>query len=446
MTERPKLALFSASLGFFTVILDTTLVNVALPAIGADLGGIGAGERVADLGWVLDSYLVVFAALLLSAGALSDRLGARRCYAIGMAAFALSSAACALAPSLAVLIGARALQGAAAALMLPASLALVRQTFADPGERTRAIAVWTAAGGVGLAGGPLVGGALTQAAGWESAFLVNLPVAAVCLLCLRGVGHSPRRPAPIDVAAQLAAVVSLGGLVLAVVEGGHDGFASAVPLAGLVAFLAGGAYFLLAQARSAHPMLPLDLFASGAVSTVLAAGFAINMAIYGTIFVLSLFFQDVLGRSPLEAGLLFLPLTGMTGIWNIVAGRITERSGPRGPLVIGPLIAAAGFASLAFLDADSSDPFILISLLPIGIGAGLAVPALLSAMLEAAPHDSSGSAAGALNAARQLGGAVGVAVFGVLIAGDFVDGLQESVLVATSLCLASAVGCRRALR
>lgn len=431
-------ALFSASLGFFTVILDTTLVNVALPAIGADLG-----ERVADLGWVLDSYLVVFAALLLSAGALSDRLGARRCYAIGMAAFALSSAACALAPSLVFLVAARAVQGVGAALMLPASLALVRQTFDDPGERTRAISLWTAAGGVGLAAGPVVGGVLTQAAGWESAFLVNLPVAFVCLICLRGVGPSPRRDAPIDVAAQLAAVVALGGLVLAVVEGGHEGWGGAVPIGGVVAFLVGGAYFLLAQAGSPNPMLPLDLFRSGAVSTVLAAGFAINLAIYGTIFVLSLFFQNELGRSALVAGLLFLPLTGMTGIWNLVAGRIIAARGPRSPLVVGALIAAAGFAALALLDRDSSDLAILASLLPVGIGAGLAVPPLLSAMLEAAPHESSGAAAGALNAARQLGGAIGVAVFGVLIGGEFVDGLHASVLISAAICLVAAFACSR---
>jgi len=216
-----RLTLIAALLGFFMICLDATAVNVALPAIGHSLHGATDG-----LQWVVDGYTVPFAALLISAGSVSDRAGARRVFGWGLALFTAASAGCGFAPALWVLIGSRVVQGGAAALTLPASLSLVRQAFDEPAARARAVAVWNTGGAAAIAAGPVLGGVLTSAAGWRAIFFINLPVGAVTLALAARALRSPRRPAPLDLAGQATAVLALAALAFGVISGGADGFAS----------------------------------------------------------------------------------------------------------------------------------------------------------------------------------------------------------------------------
>lgn len=424
----PGLTLTAAMLGFALITLDSSVVNVALPAIGDSLGGGMSG-----LQWVVDAYTLAFAALMLSTGALSDRIGATRAYAIGITVFTAASVACGLAPSLPALIGARMVQGVAAAVVLPASLSLVRQAYADAARRARAVAMWAAGGSVAVALGPVAGGALTTAWDWSGIFFINVPLGAVALVLLLRAPRSERRPAPLDVPGQLLAVLTLTAVTFAVIEGGRTG------LIALVIAVAAALVFLRTEARQPHPVVPLTLFRDRTVAITVAAGAACSVAFYGLVFVFSLFFQEVQGRSALWAGLMFLPMTGLIAVTNVVAGKLAARVGPRIPMLAGQAVAVAGL--LLLLMADASTPALALAFLmvPLALGCALTIPPLTAAMMEAVPADRAGLAAGVLNSARQVAGGLGIAAFGGLVAGDFVSGMRVSLLIAAGLLAASGV-------
>lgn len=422
--KRPSsaLTLTAGLLGFALVCLDASIVNVALPAIGSSLGGGMSG-----LQWVVDAYTLAFAALMLSTGAFSDRVGASRAYAIGAAVFTLASAACGLAPNLPALIGARMVQGVAAAVVLPASLALVRQAYADPARRARAVAAWAAGGSAAVALGPVAGGALTTAWDWRGIFFVNLPVGALILVLLLRAPRSQRRPAPLDLPGQVTAVVALTALTFAVIEGGTAGWAAlAVAVAAVVAFLR-------VEARHPHPVVPLSLFRDRTVAVTVAAGAAVSVAFYSMVFVFSLFFQQVQDRSALQAGLMFLPMTGLIAVTNVVAGKLAGRHGARLPMLVGQGLAVAGLLAMLYVDADTPPTLVALLLVPMALGCALTVPPLTAAMMDAVPAARAGLAAGVLNAARQMAGALGIAVFGALISGDFVAGMRLSLGISAAL-------------
>ncbi|MDF3291405.1 MFS transporter [Streptomyces silvisoli] len=433
----PTLVLGAALLGFFVIGLDASAVNVALPAIGRTLGGTTAG-----LQWIVDAYTLMFAALLLSAGALSDRLGANRVFGAGLAVFTTASVLCALAPALGALIGARVLQGSAAAVMLPSSLALVRQAFPSAVERARAIALWTVGGAVSTAAGPVVGGALTSSLGWRSIFFLNLPVGLLTLAVLLRVPRSPRRAAALDPLGQLTAVIALGALTFGVIEGGASGFGTPTAVVSLLVAAVAMVAFVVAEARAGEPMVPLGLFRSRTAALSLAIGFAVNAAFYGTVFVLGLFFQEVLGLSAVAAGLMFLPMTALVAGANVGSARAAARFGPRVPIAVGQLVCALGLFGLLTVDAHTDRPLTALLLVPVGIGLGFAVPSLTAAMLSDIPADRAGMAGGVLNAGRQTGGALAVAVFGALVAHRerFVSGMHVSLLVSALLLLATTAG------
>ena len=340
------IVLLAALLGFFMLSLDSTAVNVALPGIERDLGGSTAG-----LQWVIDAYTLMFAALLLSAGAVSDRVGAKRLFAVGLAAFLASSAACGLAPTIGFLIGSRAVQGSAAAVMLPASLALVRQAYADPVRRAKAIAVWAVGGTVAMAGGPVAGGALTSGLSWRAIFFLNLPAGLAAAVLLSRAPRSPRRAAPLDPAGQVTAVAALAALTFGVIDGGETGFARPAVLGCLLLAVVAMAAFAIAETRAAHPMVPLGLFRSRTVTVCVAIGFAVNVAFYGVIFVLSLYFQRVLGQSAVTAGLEFLPMTALLPAANLASARLGSRFGPQAPIKAGLLVSVLGLVALLAVSA-----------------------------------------------------------------------------------------------
>lgn len=431
-TPSPALTLAAALLGFALICLDASVVNVALPAIGSSFG-----SGMSGLQWVVDAYTLAFASLMLSTGAFSDRVGASRAYVLGTVVFTLASVACGLASNLPTLVGARVVQGVAAAAVLPASLALVRQAYADPARRARAVALWAAGGSVAVALGPVVGGALTTAWDWRGIFFVNVPVGVVILVLLVRAPRSERRPAPLDLPGQVTAVLALTGVAFAVIEGGTAGWAA------LVVAVVAGVAFLRIEARSPHPVVPLDLFRNRTVTAAVAAGAAVSVAFYSLVFVFSLFFQQVQGRSALYAGLLFLPMTGLIAVTNVVAGKLAGRYGPRLPMLVGQALAVAGLLVLLSVDAGTPSAVVAVLLVPMALGCALTVPPLTAAMMDAVPAERAGLAAGVLNAARQVAGGLGIAVFGALVSDGFVGGMRLSLVVGAGLLVVTfALSCR----
>ena len=433
------LILTAASFGFTIVQLDVTIVNVALDAIGREFGA-----PTASLQWVVDAYTLLLAALLLSAGALGDRLGPRRVFLAGLVLFAVSSAACGLAQSSLQLILSRAIQGAAAALLVPPSLALITHAAAgDDKARAWAVGWWTAAGGVSIAAGPVIGGLLIGALSWRWVFLVNLPLclAAVALTLIYVPEVPPREKRPLDLPGQALAFVALTLLVGAVIEGGHRGWSDPLVLGALVAGFAAVAAFLAVEMGSAHPAVPLDVFRSRMVWSAVVVGVAVNFTYYGVIFVLGLFLQRSAGYSVIQAGLAFLPLTATFIVANLLSGRVVQRFGPARTMAGGVVVAAIGYALTSRLTPDTPFWLMVPGFLLIPGGMGTAVPTMTSALLANVDRHFSGTASGVLNACRQAAGAAGVAVMGALAAGGpaaIAAGLRASGVIAAVVLVATA--------
>ncbi|MHB1534187.1 MAG: MFS transporter [Acidimicrobiales bacterium] len=428
--------LVAVCVGYFMVILDTMVVNVALPALSRGLHTTTTG-----LQWVVDAYSLVFAALLLSAGALGDRRGAKAVFQAGMALFALASLACGLAPSTSVLIAARAVQGIGAALAVPASLALLAAAYPDLAARRRAFGIWGGVAGIAAGAGPVLGGALVSGLGWRSVFFLNLPIGAAGLvLAARVLPSPPRRPHGVDPAGQVAGVVALAGLTLALIEAGSVGWASPAVAAGLAAFVVAGVAFVAVEHRVARPMLPLSLFSSSNFSAATAVGLLINLGFYGELFVMSLYLQQLRGFTPLLAGMALVPEAAMAVIGSTASGRVMARTGPRLPMLAGLCVGGAGLLGLMAVGAHSSYGVLVVPFMAAGLGMSFTMPAATSAVMEAAPVERGGLASGTLNAARQVGGVIGVALLGSLVAhrGSFIPGLEASMAIAGGVFLVGA--------
>jgi DHA2 family methylenomycin A resistance protein-like MFS transporter len=431
---RSRAALLVAS-GFFLITLDILIVNVALTRITRELGGGTVGQQ-----WVVDGYTLLFASLLLFAGNLADRIGAKRAFGTGVALFGLASVACALAPSIGTLIGARAGQGAAAAVMLPASMALIREAFPDPARRARALGVWAVGGAVAAALGPLLGGILTEL-NWRWVFGVNVPVCAVMLLLLARVATSATRSAPFDWAGQVLGVTALAGLTFGLIQGGARGFAAPWVIATLLIAVASLVAFVRVEGRVAHPMMPLDLFASSEMRIALSIGFAFMVGWYGAVFVGSLYLQQQLGLPPLVAGLAFLPSALFSVVGNLISGPVTNRFSTRVPVVAGLTSMVVGLAALVLTAPLGSPLLTTLLIIPIGAGGSLAMPPTTGLVLASAASERAGTASAVFNTFRQVGGAVAIAIFGALIADrtHFVHGMQASLTLAAVALLTTVL-------
>jgi MFS transporter, DHA2 family, methylenomycin A resistance protein len=432
------LTLAAMSLGYAVVQLDVTIVNTALASISASLGG-----GVVELQWVVNAYTIAFAAFILTAGALGDRLGARRIFIAGFAIFTAASLACALAPNQAALIAARAVQGFGAAILVPNSLALLNHAFPDDRARGRAVAVWAAGASVALTAGPFVGGALITLIGWRAIFLVNLPIGLVGLwLTWRHATETARHPQhELDVAGQCAAILALGSLAGALIEGGGRGFGDAFVISGFVAAAIAGALFVAREARARQPMLPLSLFAQPMFAASTMVGLLVNIAYYGLIFVLSLYFQEVNGLSPFATGLAFVPMLAAVFPVNLLAPRLAERIGARPTIAAGALLSAGACLALLMVEPGTSYPAICLQLVAMSAGLGLLVPPLTSTLLGSVDRQRSGIAAGVLNATRQTGSVLGVALLGALVgrSGSFMTGMHASLAIAAAALVAASL-------
>jgi DHA2 family methylenomycin A resistance protein-like MFS transporter len=339
-------------------------------------------------------------------------------------------------------VAARALQGLGAALLLPGSLALLNAACADdPQARARAVAFWTAAGGVSIAAGPIAGAILLGAFGWQSIFLVNVPVCAVAigLVLRKRAPLEPRRTRRIDLAGQLLAIVALAALVGSIIEASSPGVTASTFVTGAAIALVGATAFCVVESRSAAPMFPLALLARPGFTRAVLFGVAANLTYYGIVFVLSLYLQQARRYSAVEAGLAYLPLTATFVVSNVLSGAIASRCGTRVPMIAGALIGAAGFVLIARLDAASSFVQMLPGFTLVPFGMGLAVPAMTTTVLAGADRTLTGIASGALNAARQVGGALGVALFGALASHEhLVAGLQAAAVISAMLMFVAA--------
>lgn len=432
---RPTVSLVAAVLGFFVVTLDTFVVNVALPAIGRQMG-----TGMAGLQWIIDGYTLMFAALLLSSGALSDRFGARRAFGLGVAVFVAASAACGLSRTLGVLVAARLVQGAGAAVMLPSSLALIREAYHDDARRGHAIAIWATGGAAASAAGPIVGGFLTLIS-WRLIFYVNLPVGIIMVLLLARVPRSPQRAVPFDWIGQVAAIVGMGGLTYGLIEGGARGFADLLVVSALSLAVVALTTLVVSQLRGTHPMVPPRLFRSAPVVVSLWIGFAFVVGFYGLVFLLSLYLQQVRGLSSSATGLAFVPMTVLGVFVTPFAARIAARIGARVQMAIGQFLMAAGLIGLSFAAAGAPVAVVMLLTVAVGLGGPFAIPTMTAMLVGSVPADLVGTASGVLNTFRQFGGALAIAVFGALIAhsGDFLRGMAISLWVAAVLLAAGGV-------
>jgi DHA2 family methylenomycin A resistance protein-like MFS transporter len=403
--------LVTTSFGLAMALLDLTAVNVAVPSIQS-----GLQTDVLGLSWVIDGYTLSFASLLLLAGGLGDRLGAKRLFLSGLVVFTIASAACGFAPGLGTLVFSRIVQGAGAAMFVPSSLAILREAYPQPRERAHAIGIWSALTAIAGACGPLFGGAMVTWLGWRSIFLLNLPVGVVAVaMVVRFVRRSPagaRRG--FDLPAQITGAFALALLTWALIERSAFGWASPRIVLALLASAGAVLGFVYLERRSPNPILPLQLFANRTFSATASAALLYAGAFFGSVLVFSMYFQGLRGDSPIHAGLHMAAITVSFGLTSVVGGRFAGRHGTRLPILVGLSLLTTGALLFAALPETTSFAFLAFPMILIGIGAGLVAPSMNAAILASVPPALSGIGAGVLNASRQVGTALGVAVFASL--------------------------------
>jgi EmrB/QacA subfamily drug resistance transporter len=420
--ERKWWTLLAVSVATFMLLLDITVVNVALPSIRKDLGA-----SFTDLQWVVDAYAVTLAALVLTAGSLADRLGRRRLFAAGLAIFSVASLLCALAPDPTLLSLARALQGVGGAVLFAVSLALVAQEFPAGRQRGTAMGLYGATIGMAVAIGPLVGGALTDGLGWASVFYLNVPVGVAALAVTKLKLRESRDPnaTGVDWAGAAAFSGALLLLVLALVRGNAEGWGSRP----IVALLAGSAALLVAfigiERRVREPMLPLGLFSRRSFTGVQLAAFTVSGSLLAMFLYLTLYLQNYLGYSPLEAGLRYLPITLLAFLFGPIAGALLSRVPVRLLLSVGLGMTGVGLLLMSGIQTASGWTTLLGGFLVAGAGVGLLNPVIANVAVSVVPKEQSGMAAGINDTFRQVGIAVGIAVWGAILVGRGADKAAE---------------------
>jgi EmrB/QacA subfamily drug resistance transporter len=439
-----KWVVAAAVLGSGMASLDATVVNLALPTLGSDLNAQFEG-----LQWVITSYTLTLASLILLGGSLGDRFGRRRIFAIGAVLFALTSVLCALAPSIELLVAARTLQGVGAALLTPGSLAVIQASFVEQ-DRGKAIGAWSGLTGVATAIGPFIGGALIQGPGWRWVFLINLPVAVVVVAIARACvpeSYDPHPPAHFDVSGAVLGAVGLGGVTYALI-GASGGWSVATVLAlalGLCALVG----LVINERRTAAPMIPPQMFHNRQFIVANAETLLVYAALGGVFFFLVIALQVVAGFSPVLAGSALLPVTAIMLLLSARAGALSARIGPRLPMALGPLIAAAGVLLLLRIGVDTS---YVTDVLPgvtiLGLGLALMVAPLTTTVLAAAGAEHAGIASGVNNAAARAAGLLSVATLPLIagISGDdyqqplsFLAGFRVAMIVCALLLAAGGI-------
>ncbi|MFE2984970.1 MFS transporter [Streptomyces sp. NPDC059262] len=429
-------------LGQFMVLLDNTIVGAALPDMQHRLH-----TQLTGLQWIVDAYVLLVAMLLMSGGIFADRFGRKRVYLAGVVVFTVASVLCSLAPSVGWLVAGRVLQGIGAAALSPASLALLAAAYPVPQERVRAIGLWAGFSGIGLAAGPVAGGALTDAFGWPAIFLVNLPIGAALLLVgLRSLEETRNPGAPaIDIPGTALSVLGVGALTYGLIEGGARGWTSPMILGSFTAAAILLAAFVAVEARHSAPMLPLRLFRQRLFTVSNTAMVVVGFALMGSSFFFSQFFVYVQGSSILRAGLQTLPVSLAMVAVSPFAGRLAARYGFRIVVTTGLALAGPGLLALGMVHADTGYGNVWWRLGIIGTGFALTLSPLTGAAIQAVSPQEGGLASGISSTTRQIGAVLGVAVLGAIVrtrqseGASFETGLNSAFLAAGAVTVAAAV-------
>ncbi|SDF86462.1 MFS transporter [Sporomusa acidovorans] len=409
-------------LGTFIGFLDMTIVNVSLPAIQSDLK-----TSMEGLQWVVNAYAICLAILMLSGGTMGDRYGRKRLWLLGVAVFTIGSAICAWSSWLAMLVSGRIIQGIGAAFLVPGSLSILAQAFIDRSQRAQIIGWWSTINSLATVAGPVLGGILVDEVGWNSIFLINLPLGIAVFLL--GIWAIPESKDPsytsLDPWGQLLGIIWLGSLTYALIMGRTLGWMSLFILillcVSIIAFLA----FVKVELASSQPMLPIRIFTDRRFAVTNAASFVLGFGVLAAYFFLSLYLQQVHGYSASSAGMRLVPFCGTVALFSVISGWLTGRYGPRQPMLFGYLLCGIGLLGMYFFEPNTSYIFVAIIFIVIGIGMGLALPATNSAALAAVPRERSGMASATVNATRQTGATLGIAVMGILFAARSIATLSK---------------------
>jgi EmrB/QacA subfamily drug resistance transporter len=442
--NRKWLTLAAVSVGLFMIMLDNTVVNVALPSIQRELE-----SDLSELEWIVTGYALTFASLMLVGGKVADAYGRRRIFVLGIVVFTLASLLCGLASSSEMLIGARVLQGAGAALMNPATLSIIAATF-PPRQRGTAIGIWAGVSALALAIGPLVGGLITEHVHWSWIFFVNVPVGVLGIVASFLFIDESRDEthASLDIPGLATSAIGLFALTYGLIEANTYGWTSARIVGAFVVSAVSLVSFVVIERRRREPMLPLELFRSGTYAGANLVILLVALAMFGVFFFVSLYMQNVLGYSAVETGAAFLPMTVLIILIAPVAGRMSDRIGSRGLMTAGMLLVALHLALFSRLSDDASFWDLLPAFLVGGVGMALTFTPSAAAATRSVPVDKAGVGSAVLNCARQVGGTMGVAIMGAIVAAEaggevsvdaFMRGFERALLVAAGIALVGAV-------
>jgi len=414
------LILLTMSLGVLIAQIDTSVVNLAVKPIGTDLKA-----SVTELQWIVDIYNFIYASLLLTAGTLADLYGRRRIFGLGIALFTLGTVVCGLAPNVSTLVAGRAVAGLGAALEVPASLAILAVAYPDTKERTRALGIWASCYGIAIVIGPTAGGALVDACGWRSIFLLIIPFCVVTLFLVLNVVPESSNPQGrrLDLPGQVLAIASHGSLSLAAIEGPRWGWTSTGSVVAFSLSVVAAAMFLRRQAGAVDAVLPLPMLRHRVFAACLVVAIAMNFGAYAMLFLTPLYFQAVRGTSTLGAAVALLPMSLSYAATAQLSGRIANKLGPRVPMTAGMALMGLGLLILALIPFNDSLALIASGLLAMGCGLGLNVGPMNAVAVANVPAARSGTASGLVNTARMIGATLGVAVLGAVFAMHVAEGV-----------------------
>ena len=442
--NRKWLTLGSVAVGLFMIMLDNTVVNVALPSIQRELGA-----DLSELEWIVTSYALTFAALMLIGGKLADAYGRRRIFVVGIVVFTVASLMCGLAGSSDQLIAGRVFQGAGAALMNPASLSIIAATFA-PRERGTAIGIWAGVSALALAIGPLVGGLITEHLDWSWIFFVNVPVGILGIAASFAFIDESRDETHVrlDLPGLATSGIGLFALTYGLIEANTYGWSSTRIVGAFALAVLSLTAFVLLERHQRAPMLPLELFRNGTYTGANLVILLVALAMFGVFFFVSLYMQNILGYSAVQTGAAFLPMTVLIILVAPVAGKTSDRIGSRGLMTAGLLLVAVHLTYLSRLGADASFRDLLPALMIGGVGMALTMTPSAAAATRAVPVDKSGVGSAVLNASRQTGGAIGIALMGAIMAHEaagertpeaFMAGFERALVVSAVIAVVGAI-------
>ena len=442
--NRKWLTLAAVSFGLFMIMLDNTVVNVALPSIQRDLDA-----DLSELEWIVTGYALTFASLMLIGGKVADAYGRRKVFVIGIVVFTLASLLCGLATSSEMLIGARVLQGAGAALMNPATLSIIAATF-PPRERGTAIGIWAGTSALALAIGPLVGGLITEHIDWNWIFFVNVPIGVLGIAASYLFIDESRDEthASLDIPGLATSAVGLFALTYGLIEANTYGWTSPRIVGAFVLAVVSLTAFVVIERRRREPMLPLELFRNGTYTGSNLVVLLVALAMFGVFFFVSLYMQNILGYSAVQAGAAFLPMTVLIILVAPIAGKTSDRIGSRGLMTAGMILVALQLILFSRLSADASFWNLLPALMVGGVGMALTMTPSAAAATRSVPVDKAGVGSAVLNSARQVGGTMGIAIMGAIMAAEvggdrsvdaFMSGFEKSLLVAAGIAIVGAV-------